>query len=47
MDQMYLVDIVFKKDLFKEVPADQLLAFYYFVRQFFGKGSNKVIPTVE
>ncbi|KAJ8932073.1 hypothetical protein NQ314_014975 [Rhamnusium bicolor] len=44
-DKMYLVKINFKKDI--PVPMQNLLPLFYFVRQFYGKGTNRVIPTIE
>ncbi|KAJ8970631.1 hypothetical protein NQ317_006630 [Molorchus minor] len=44
-DKMCLVKITHKKSL--PVPSHYLLPFYYFVRQFYGKGTNRIIPTVE
>ncbi|XP_017775855.1 PREDICTED: dimethyladenosine transferase 2, mitochondrial [Nicrophorus vespilloides] len=45
LEYMYFVKINFKKEL----PTDNhlLLPLHYFVRQFFGRGKNKIIPTLE
>ncbi|KAG5884975.1 hypothetical protein JTB14_000366 [Gonioctena quinquepunctata] len=45
LNNMYFVKINFKKQL--PVPAENLLALYYFVKQFYGRGSNRIIPTIE
>ncbi|CAH2000889.1 unnamed protein product [Acanthoscelides obtectus] len=45
VDKMYLVHINFKNEL--PVPINQLLPLYYFIKQFYGRGTPQIIPTVE
>ncbi|CAG9821004.1 unnamed protein product [Phaedon cochleariae] len=44
-DEIYLVKVNYKKDL--PVKIEQLLPLYFFIRQFYGKGNKKIIPTIE
>ncbi|KAJ8926122.1 hypothetical protein NQ315_009979 [Exocentrus adspersus] len=44
-DKMYLVKINFKKEL--PLDVEHLLKFFYYVKHFFGRGANRVIPVVE
>ncbi|GJQ66618.1 mtTFB2 [Trypoxylus dichotomus] len=45
VDRLYLVHIEFKKDL--PLPTKQLLPFYFFVKQIFGRGTTTIIPKLE
>lgn len=45
VDYIYFVQFQFKKQL--PVELDKILHLFYFVRQFFGRGSNPIIPTIE
>ncbi|KAJ8962737.1 hypothetical protein NQ318_001135 [Aromia moschata] len=44
-DKMYLVKINFKKRI--PLPAEKLIDLYFFIKQFYGRGSNRIIPTIE
>lgn len=44
-DYVYFVKIEMRKTL--PVDVNHLMSLYYFVQQFFGRGSNRVIPTLE
>lgn len=44
-DMMYFVRINLKKEL--PVESEHLLPFFAFVMQFFGQGTNKIVPTLE
>ncbi|CAH1280387.1 unnamed protein product [Diabrotica balteata] len=44
-EDMVLVRMNFKKDL--PVPMDKILYLFFFLKQFYGTGNNRVIPTVE
>lgn len=44
-DHLYLVRIVMKTKL--PLPPEHLLEMYNFVRLSFGKGSSRIIPTIE
>ncbi|XP_065168612.1 dimethyladenosine transferase 2, mitochondrial isoform X2 [Atheta coriaria] len=45
VDQLYFVKIVPKRTL--PVSTEHLLPLHYFVRQLFGRGTNRVLPTIE
>lgn len=42
---MYLVHIVFKSKL--PIETKHLLGLFYFIKQFFGRGTPRLIPTIE
>lgn len=42
---MYFVQLELKNHL--PVEPDKLLHLFYFIKHFFGKGTNPVIPTLE
>lgn len=46
-DQLYLVKIVPRSDLFDYVPADQLQALWYFIKQNCASRNNRIIPNLE
>jgi dimethyladenosine transferase 2, mitochondrial len=46
-DSMYLVKIVPRRNLFQYIVPDNLVSFWFFVKQHFNSRKNRVIPMLE